>query len=305
LGPLLFPIYINDLPKTLINCNNISSNLFADDLKSFTTYDNYLTDPQCLQLGLDQLLQWSQSWQLELAATKCTSLFIKVTLNHVDIANLYNKGLCLTTSDTVKYLGVFIDDKLQKFEQVAAVVSKSKKRIYLIFKRFFSRNIKLMVFAFKIYIMSLLECCSVIWSPYLLHNVDKIEGIQRYLTKRLEDLWDVSNSERLDICNLVPLELRRVWADLILCFKIVHKHIDLPMEYYFKLSTCYRTRGHNFKLSIPVCFSNVRRHFFATRVVSIWNSLSFEIVNLPYVLRFKNKLKHVNLDKFFLRNYTI
>jgi len=106
LGPLLLIIYINDLPKTLSNCNNISSNLFADNLKSFTTYNNYLSDPQCLQLDIDQLLEWSQSWQLELAATKCNSLFIKGTSNHVDIANFYIKGLCLTNSDTVKDLGV-------------------------------------------------------------------------------------------------------------------------------------------------------------------------------------------------------
>jgi len=65
------------------------------------------------------------------------------------------------------------------------------------------------------------------------------------------------------------------------------------MEDYFKLSTCYRTRGHNFKLSIPICLSYVRRHFFATRVVHLWNSLTFEIINLPNVLSFKNKLKHV------------
>jgi len=74
------------------------------------------------------------------------------------------------------------------------------------------------------------------------------------------------------------------------------------MEDFFKLSTCYRTKGHNFKLSIPVCLSNVRRHFFATRVVPIWNSLSFEIVNLPDVLSFKNKLKDVNLDKFLFNS---
>jgi len=136
-------------------------------------------------------------------------------------------------------------------------------------KSFISRNVKLMVFAFKTYIMPNLECCSGIWSPTLLHDIDKIESVQRYFTKRLEGLWDVCYPERLVICGLVPLELRRIWADLIVCYKIVHKHIDLPMEDYFKLSTCNRTRGHNFKLSIPVCFNNVRSHYFASRVVPI------------------------------------
>jgi len=106
-------------------------------------------------------------------------------------------------------------------------------------------------------------------------------------------------------CGLVPLELRCIWADLIVCYKIVHKHVDLPMEDYSKLSTCNRTRGHKFKLSIPVYFNNVRRHYFVNRVVPIWNSLSFEIVNLSNVLSFKNRIKYVSLDKFLMRNYSI
>jgi len=48
LGTLLFLICIKDLPKMLSNCNNNSCNLFADDLKSFSTFNNYLTDPPCL-----------------------------------------------------------------------------------------------------------------------------------------------------------------------------------------------------------------------------------------------------------------
>ena len=37
------------------------------------------------------------------------------------------------------------------------------------------------------------------------------------------------------------------------------------------------TRGHDFKLSIPVCRSEVRRTFGA-RVVRVWNSLSSQVV---------------------------
>src|SRR5258708_19487300 len=72
-----------------------------------------------------------------------------------------------------------------------------------------------------------------------------------FFTKRLEGLWNVSYPERLVICGLVTLELRRIWTDLILCFKIVHKLIDIPFDDYFTFSICNKTRGHNFKLSLP------------------------------------------------------
>jgi len=68
---------------------------------------------------------------------------------------------------------------------------------------------------------------------------------------------------------------------------------------------CNRTRGHNFKLSNPVCSSNVRRHYFASRLVPIWNSLALEVVNLTNVLGIKKRLKCTSLDKFLLRKYSI
>src|SRR5258708_36567156 len=124
-----------------------------------------------------------------------------------------------------------------------------------------------------------------------------------FFTKRLEGLWNVSYRERLVICGLVTLELRRIWTDLILCFKIVHKLIDIPFDDYFTFSICNKTRGHNFKLSLPSYTSNVRCHFFPRRVVPMWNFLSSELVNVTSVAIFKKRLKCTNFDKFLVRTY--
>jgi len=63
--------------------------------------------------------------------------FIKGASNHVDMANLYIHVHCLSTSDTVKDLRILIDDKLNFSQQTAAVVSKARKRVYLIFLNFY------------------------------------------------------------------------------------------------------------------------------------------------------------------------
>ena len=44
----------------------------------------------------------------------------------------------------------------------------------------------------------MLEYCSSIWNPYLLHDIDRLETIQRAYTKRLTGLRDKSYNERLD-----------------------------------------------------------------------------------------------------------
>jgi len=51
------------------------------------------------------------------------------------------------------------------------------------------------------------------------------------------------------------------------------------------LSDCIHTRGHKYKLVKPQCSLDVRKYFFANRVVDSWNSLPSYIVSTPIVFR--------------------
>ena len=65
LGPLLFLIYINDIPECAV-----SSILFADDTKCFKTVGN-LNDSDQLQEDLNSLYKWSLDWNLTFNLSKC------------------------------------------------------------------------------------------------------------------------------------------------------------------------------------------------------------------------------------------
>ena len=125
-----------------------------------------------------------------------------------------------------------------------------------------------MIFAFKVYILPLLDDCSPIWSPFKLNDIDRIEKIHRSFTKRLQELKNCSYSERLVACNLPSLELCRLTCDLVLCYKIEHKLINLNFNDYFELENSkYHTRGHIYKLRIPKCMNGIRKNFFSIRVL--------------------------------------
>ena len=77
------------------------------------------------------------------------------------------------------------------------------------------------------------------WSTTLLSGISDIkcvERVQRYFTRALCKRVGLSHlcySILLQKFNLWSLEYRRVYCDLVQCYKIVYKLVDLPMEDIF------------------------------------------------------------------------
>ncbi len=91
-----------------------------------------------------------------------------------------------------------------------------------------------------------------------------------------------------------PLELRRLEADLIYVYKLLHGQIDTDYHKFFELKTSI-TRGHNYTLKKNNFHKDVYRHFFANRTTNIWNKLPNSVVNSPNVTLFKNSLNKPNV----------
>ena len=106
-----------------------------------------------------------------------------------------------------------------------------------------------------------------------------------------------SYPERLQILDLEPLQLRRIYADLIEVFKIAHGISALRFSDFFTLNN-NQTRGHRLKLIKQKFKCEERKHFFSNRVVDIWNKLTEETINSMSVNVFKRLLR----DNEFLIN---
>src|SRR5664279_1319124 len=91
-----------------------------------------------------------------------------------------------------------------------------------------------------------------------------IERVQRRFTKTLPGLKDLTYEDRLKHLKLPSLELRRLHADLVYCYKIIFGYIND----FFTLNSSAVTRGHAYKIYKHQNASSLRRSFFSERVVN-------------------------------------
>ena len=54
---------------------------------------------------------------------------------------------------------------------------------------------------------------------------------------------------------------------------ILFGHLRVDSSQFFIASDDKRTRGHNYKLRVPIAKTDARKHFFSCRIVKIWNEL--------------------------------
>ena len=108
---------------------------------------------------------------------------------------------------------------------------------------------------------------------------------------------NIDSDTRLGIDRL---ELRRLRADLILCYKILHSLVLLSSHNFFTIVRNRATRRHSYKLFLPESRVNCRKSFFAVRVVKVWNSLPDDVVSADSLPLFVGRLRSVDLGGFLV-----
>ena len=120
LSPLLFLIYVNDLPTTHHKQNSLS--LFADDTAQWTFSLNVRFASKLLQQDPLNLAIWCAKWRIKLNPQKTkVIIFSRSILSRKTEPNLKLYGEALKVYPQVKFLGITFDCQLtfqQHFEDI-------------------------------------------------------------------------------------------------------------------------------------------------------------------------------------------
>ena len=167
LGPLLFIIYINELPDI---CNS-GSNLFlyADDAKLYKHILNS-QDKDVLQNDLIKLKLWADNWLINLNIVKCKKVSYGRLIHNTFHYNLNN--IDLDNIESIKDLGVIFDSHLKFKLHISDKVNKAYSILEINFT-FLDKDSFIVLY--KSMVRSHLEYANCIWYPYTVQDIKTLE----------------------------------------------------------------------------------------------------------------------------------
>ena len=291
LGPLLFVIYVNDMPGEVRS----SLKMFADDTKLYRSVGRE-SDNGVLQEDLDSLVEWSERWQLPFNREKCKTLHLG---GRNDCYTYHMGDVQLSQTPVEKDLGVFVDRHLKFREQAASAITKAS-RIMAVIRRSFSVIDKTTLpLLFRTMVRPHLEYANSVWGPFNREDQKKVERVQRRATRLVSGIRDLPYEERLRTLDLPSLYHRRRRGDMITVYQVLHQGVDVNAAKFFTPAAASITRGHQWKLAKPRAVSRVRRNVLSVRVINEWNALPPSVIAAPSVNAFKARLdKHWADSKF-------
>lgn len=297
LGPLLFVIYINDLPDSVKS----PVFMFADDTKLYNRIRSE-EDKNQLQIDLDALQLWSDTWLLKFHPEKCKVLSIYNRSQSKNIAEndyyLYDNNhqkINLDHIDTEKDIGVLVDSMLTFSNHIHAQVNKANSIMGLIRRSYTYLDEVSFKSLFQALVRPHLEYAECVWNPYKQKDITLIENVQRRATKWVPTLKHLSYPERLMELKLPTLKYRRHRGDMIEVFKIVSGKYDREVSGgILKFNENTTTRGNQSKLLKQRCRYDVRKYSFSQRVIDMWNDLPDSVISAKSVFSFE-----VRLDKLW------
>ena len=128
LGPVLFSLYINDLPTFLPT--SVKTSLYADDLAIWAFSPSVVCATSVVQAALNRLVEWSSKWRLPLNPLKCEISFFSLDPYQSRIQpslHIFNTPLKFNPHPT--FLGVTFDRTLSFKHHVLSLRKKFHSRL--------------------------------------------------------------------------------------------------------------------------------------------------------------------------------
>ena len=290
LGPLLFLIYINDIPKFISPGTQLK--LFADDSAVYRKISSSL-DHKILQQDLISLTEWEKEWSMQFHPDKCQLLTITNKREPSTFTYTIHNTKIQPTTDA-KYLGITLNNKLSWNTHIDTVCQKGNNTLNFMFRNFRTAGPKIKEQLYKTYVRPALEYSSSVWDPHTQDNINKLEKVQRRAARFTTNTYTRESSVTTLLQNLkwTPLSERRARSKSTIFYKALHGDIQVPTGNLNLIQAPTRNQQNFY---IPFARTNVYKHSFYMDSIRLWNKLPPHIRQSSTLSVFQKALPSVTL----------
>jgi hypothetical protein len=295
LGPLLFIIFINDLP-------NVSSLfkylLFADDTNVLASHTNLHELVTITNNELCKINEWFQINKLFLNIDKTNYIIFhsnRKTLP-LNIHKIKIKDMELTQKTSTKFLGVTIDQNLNWKEHTSQIALKISKNMNIIrhILKLINKNALLKLYHSMIH--PYLTYCNIVWCFNYKCITNRLQILQNKAIKLIRNFTGyIATNDLYKTLNILNLSNIHKYQTAIFMYKYVNNLLPIHFykpEYFIIINRLhtYKIRIQN-KFVIPYARTNMRLFSIKCFGPRIWNSLPVCLTNISNLPMFKINLK--------------
>ena len=292
LGPLLFLVYVNDLP------NNINSQvkMYADDTSLLLPSKNIDAARQILNEDLETLHLWSKKWHVLFNPEKTVSMTISRKAELPLDVEMDRVKINQVTSH--KHLGVVIQNNGKWTEHVKELATKTSQKVDQLRSLMHKLDKSTLQTMYFTYIRPSLEYASLVWGNCCEKDKKTLEDVQLAAARVVTSATKGTSHDIIyNECKWELLEERRKKQRLKMVFKMKNNLCPetlqtlLPIQMHQR--TGYNLRGRN-NLIPPKSRTNAFSNSFIPQAIKEWNLLSDSIREQATLFRFNKKLGKPN-----------
>lgn len=269
LGPLLFLIYVNDLPRALTH----DCVLFADDTTIILDCKNRNTYEAEINKTLDDVIKWLDANKLKINIEKTKLINFKTYKSKNTHLNVAYKNSLIQQIQSAKFLGITLDTHFSWKEHINSLCKKINKFVFALrkVKDVTSRQTSLMVY--HAYICSIIRYGIVVWG-----NSSEIMRVFIAQKKCIRALFGMEWSES---CRAVFKSKNLLTVPSIYIYEVA-KFVKYHNYLFVTNDNTHKRSITNLPLKMPVPKLELYRKSCAYMVPLIFNCLPKEIIDLPY-----------------------
>ena len=295
LGPLLFLLFINDLP---LYTSNVCTDLYADDTTLYDVQNSMEQIESNIQIALDNLHVWCRENGMIINSLKTKVMLVTTNQKRQRLENekldLKFNNETLNTISNDKILGVFVDKNLNWTDHIKHLTKKINASIWLLskIKKYLSQEHRIQFY--KSYIQPHIDFCSIVWGSSSESNKCKIFKLQKRACKVILDYRVDNSTEAMQSLKIMSIYDRLYLRKAKFMFKIFNNTAPVYISENFTLRNNVNT-SINLRSSAAACFippkprTEYYKHSLRYSGCLVWNSLPEEVKKAQTIDTFHNR----------------